>query len=75
MVRKFIVALPPLPVYNKTLIEPSGSFSHRGAYPEERSDEGSLGILPRFARQDEGANVRETSYPLIYYRLTERKQK
>ncbi len=43
--------------FNFELSEPSGSFSPRRAHPEERSDEGSLEILPRFARQDEGSNV------------------
>ena len=32
---------------------PRGVFTSR-AHPEERSDEGSLEILPRFARQDFG---------------------
>ena len=28
-------------VYGRRVSEPPGSFSHRGAHPEERSDEGS----------------------------------
>ena len=53
------------------LFEPPGNFSARGAHPEERppeanpplaeSDEGSLEILPRFARQDEGSNIKKNS--------------
>ena len=43
------------------IFEPPGSFSTRGAHPEERSDEGSHEILPRFARQDEGSNIRKNS--------------
>ncbi len=63
MALKFIVALSALPGYNTTLIEPSGNFLHRRAHPEERSDEGSLEILPRFARQDEWANVEKHPAP------------
>ena len=43
------------------IVEPPGSFSIRGAHPEERSDEGSHEILPRFARQDEGSNIRKNT--------------
>ena len=50
-------------VYGRRVSEPPGSFSHRGAHPEERSDEGSQEILPRFARQDEGSNVEKHPDP------------
>lgn len=35
------------------LNEPPGSFSHRGAHPEERSDEGSHAIPRLFEPRDE----------------------
>ncbi|HCI44995.1 MAG TPA: hypothetical protein DE315_05665 [Candidatus Omnitrophica bacterium] len=47
-------------------LSPWGVFTSR-AHPEERSDEGSQEILPRFARQDEGSNVEKTPRPLIYF--------
>jgi len=45
-----------------------GSFTPPGDHPEERSDEGSHEILPRFARQDEGTNVEKIPRPLTYNR-------
>src|SRR3989338_4692089 len=41
-------------------LSPWGVFTSR-AHPEERSDEGSQEILPRFARQDEGSNVEKNT--------------
>lgn len=58
---KFIVALPGLSGYNDQS-RCCFSLSSTG-HPEARRAEGSLEILPRFARQDEGANMEKHLAP------------